>query len=145
MQQTGVRVLEKHEINLKYFRDLLPVETNQSLGSAPTGSAVQVRPTSPEILDAEIPEGRWGATSAAVGDSALLPIIEIGFHAIPIWRMKLTASKMSRAALATANSVLPRDGRGDVGVGTGKGTGSCKSGKGESKDDFELHIAFFWL
>ena len=50
---------------------------------------------------------------------------------------------MSRAALATANSVLPRDGRGDVGVGTGKGTGSGKSGKGEGKDDFELHIAFF--
>ena len=84
MQQTGARVLKKDEINLKYFRDLLPVETNQSLGSAPTGSAVQVRPTSPEILDAEIPEGRRGATSAAVGDSALLPIIEIGFHAITI-------------------------------------------------------------
>ena len=98
-------------------------------------------------------------------------------------KMKLTASKMSRGALATANSVFPREGRCDVGallgcyvvgvgvgvgalvgcsmvgvgvgrlgarvgrvgvsVGTGKGTGSCKSGKGESKDDFELHNAFF--
>jgi hypothetical protein len=61
--------------------------------------------------------------------------------------MKLTASKMSRAALATANSVLPREGRGNVGVGTGnlKGTSCRKSGKGEStgKEDFELHIAFF--
>ena len=56
--------------------------------------------------------------------------------------MKLTASKMSRAALATANSVLTRGWRGDVGVSTGKGTGSGKSGKGEGKDDFELHIAF---
>jgi hypothetical protein len=75
--------------------------------------------------------------------------------------MKLTASKMSRAALATVNSVFPREGRGDVGDlvgvgrlgaragrigvgGTGKGTSSCKSGKGESKDDFELHIVFFF-
>ena len=57
--------------------------------------------------------------------------------------MKLTASKMSRAAITTPNSVFPREWRGDVGVGTGKGTGSGKSGKGEGKDDFELHIAFF--
>ena len=84
--------------------------------------------------------------------------------------MKLTASKTSRGALASANSVFPREGRGDAGafvgcsmvgvhvgvgrlgakvgrvgvsVGTGKGTGSCKSGKGESKNDFELHVAFF--
>ena len=60
--------------------DLVPVETNQSLGLAPTGSAVQERPTSPEILDAEIPEGRWGVTAAAVGESALLPIIMVRFH-----------------------------------------------------------------
>ena len=59
--------------------------------------------------------------------------------------MKLTASKMSRAALARANSGFPWDGRGDVGVGTGKGTSSCKSGKDESRDDFELHIAFLLL
>ena len=114
--------------------------------------------------------------------------------------MKLTASKMSRAALATANSGKrsPREGRSDVGalvsctmvvvarvgvdrvgcamvsvagvgcarvgvdrvgfarvgvarvgagrvVGTGKGTGtgSYKSGKGESRDDFELHVVVF--
>ena len=87
---------------------------------------------------------------------------------------------MSRGALASTNSVFPREGRGDVSallgcsmvgvgvgvgafvdcsmvgvsvgrlgarvgviVGTGKSTGSCKSGKGESKDDFELHVAFF--
>ena len=56
------------------------VETNQSLGLAPTGSAVQVTPTSPEILDAEIPEGRWGVTAGAVGNSALLPLIVIRFH-----------------------------------------------------------------
>ena len=71
---------------------------------------------------------------------------------------------MSRAALATANSVFPREGRGDagaligagtfvgvgrggrVGVGVGSGNGgSCKSGKGESEEDFELHIAFLLL
>ena len=56
------------------------METNHSLGLAPTGSAVQERPTSPEILDAEIPEGRWGVTAAAVGESALLPIIVVRFH-----------------------------------------------------------------
>ena len=100
--------------------------------------------------------------------------------------MKLTASKMSRAALATADSGKrsPREGRGDsalvgctfvgvgrvgvrrvgvgrVGVGrvgcamigagrvgvsvsTGKGTGSCKSGEGESRDDLELHVVVFF-
>ena len=79
MQQTGARELpKKREVNFKSLRDLL--ETNQSLGLAPAGSAVQVRPTSPVILVAEIPEGRWGATSAAEGDSALLPIIGVRFH-----------------------------------------------------------------
>ena len=64
--------------------------------------------------------------------------------------MKLTASKMSRAALASANCLFAREGRGDVGrlAGAGwvgVGTGSCESGKGdESKDDFELHIVFFF-
>jgi hypothetical protein len=132
------------------------VETNQVLGSAPSGSAVQVTPTSPEILPAEIPEGRMGATAGAVGNSALLPMIVIYFHCstIPIRKIKLTASKMSRAALATVDSGkrVPRERRGDVsalggctsvGVGTGKGTGSCKSGEDESRDDFELHIVFF--
>ena len=56
------------------------VETNQALGLAPSGSAAQVTPTSPEILAAEIPEGRWGVTSDAVGNSALLPIIVVRFH-----------------------------------------------------------------
>ena len=60
---------------------------------------------------------------------------------------------MSWAALATANSVFPREGREDgafvdctsvgVSAGTGKGIGNCKSGKGERKDDSELHVAFF--
>jgi hypothetical protein len=79
VQQTGERELAKKKISFKSFMDLL--ETNQSLGLAPTGSAVQVRPTSPEILDAAIPEGRWGVTLAEVGDSALLPIIlVVSFH-----------------------------------------------------------------
>ena len=70
---------------------------------------------------------------------------------------------MSRAALATANSIFPRERRGDagaligagafvgvgrggrVGVGVGSGNGgSCKSGKDESEEDFELHIAFLY-
>ena len=101
--------------------------------------------------------------------------------------MKLTASKMTRAALASANSGkrisskrrfdgglvsctmvgvgrvgVGRVGFGrvgfgglgvnrvgadrvGVGVGTRKGTGSCKSGKGESRDDFELHVIAFLL
>jgi hypothetical protein len=94
--------------------------------------------------------------------------------------MKLTASKMSLAALASADSGkrIPREGRGNVGalvgcamvsvgrvgvgrVGVGrvgvdrvgvdrvgvagKGTGSCKSSKDESRDDFELHIDFLLL
>ena len=50
---------------------------------------------------------------------------------------------MSRAALADANIGSPREGRDDVVGGTGKGAGSCKSGKDESRDDFELH--FFWV
>ena len=60
--------------------------------------------------------------------------------------MKLTASKLSRGALASADSGkrTPRDGRSDVSVGTEKGTGSCKSGKEESRDDFELHIVCFF-
>ena len=41
---------------------------------------MQVTPTSPEILAAEIPEGRRGATAGAFGDWALLPIIVVGFH-----------------------------------------------------------------
>ena len=92
--------------------------------------------------------------------------------------MKLTASKMSRGAIARGNSVFSRDGRFDfsalfgcimvgvgrvggdrvgfggvglgrvgdamvgVGVGTAKGACSCKTGKGESEDDFELHFGF---
>ena len=76
MQQTGVLVLVKKEnFNFKSFMDLLVVETNQSWGLAPAGSAVQVTPTSPEILFAEVPEGRMGATFGEVGNSALLPII----------------------------------------------------------------------
>jgi hypothetical protein len=94
------------------------VETNQVLGLAPSGSAAQVTPTSPEILPAEIPEGRMGATAGAVGNSALLPMIVIYFHCstIPIRKIKLTASKMSRAALATVDSGkrVPRERRGDV-------------------------------
>ena len=31
-----------------------------------------------------------------------------------------------------------------VGVSTRKGTSSCESGKGESRDDFELHIVLFF-
>jgi hypothetical protein len=56
------------------------VETNQAMGLAPTGSAVQVRPTSPEILAAEMLLGRWAPTSDAVGNSALLPMIVVHFH-----------------------------------------------------------------
>ena len=58
--------------------------------------------------------------------------------------MKLTASKMSRAALASADSGkrIPWEGRGNVSVGTGKGTGGCKSGKDKSRDDFKLHFCF---
>jgi hypothetical protein len=36
-------------------------------------------------------------------------------------------------------------GRVGVGVSMGEGTGSCKSGKDESRDDFELHIVFLLL
>ena len=32
-----------------------------------------------------------------------------------------------------------------VGVGPGNGSGSCKSGKEESRDDFELHFACFFF
>ena len=95
------------------------LETNQSLGLAPAGRAAQLRPTSPEILDAAIPEGRWGATSAAEGDSALLPMIVVRFQRSTITilgELKLTASKMSRAALRTTNSVFSREGRGDAGA-----------------------------
>ena len=113
-----------------------------------------------------------------------MPIIVIRFHCsttMILGKMKLTASKMSRGALATVNSRkrIPREGRGDigalvgvagvghgaasarvgcarvgvgevgvgrvgVGVGRGKGTGSYKSCKDKSRDDFELHIVF-WL
>ena len=81
MQQTGVSELakkKKQKFNFKSFMVL--VNTNQSLGGAPSGSAVQVTPTSPEILSAVKPEGRRGATAGAVGSWALLPIIAIPFH-----------------------------------------------------------------
>ena len=56
------------------------VETNQSLGLAPSGSALQVIPTSPEILDAEIPKGwRRGVTAGEVGDWPLIPIMVVRF------------------------------------------------------------------
>ena len=105
--------------NFKSFMDL--VETNHSLGLAPSGSAAQVTPTSPEILDAAIPEGRRGVTAGAVGNWALLPIIVVRFHCSTyndLGKMKLTASKMSRCARATVNSRkrIPREGRGDVGA-----------------------------
>ena len=44
-----------------------------------------------------------------------------------------------------SSRVGARAGRVGVGVSSGKGTCSCKSGKDESRDDFELHIAFFKL
>ena len=122
------------------------LETNQSLGLAPAGSAVQVIPTSPDILDAGMPKGwRRRGTAGEVGDWALLPII-IRFHCSTItilWKNKHTALKLSTAALATSNSGSSREGRGDVGFDTGKGTGSRKSGKDESagRDDFELHAS----
>ena len=50
------RASQKKRLILNHYMDLL--QTNQSLGLAPLGSAVQVRPTYPERLDAEIPEGR---------------------------------------------------------------------------------------
>ena len=58
--------------------------------------------------------------------------------------MKLTASKIVSRALARCDNGkrTPRDGRDDGGPTTGKARGSCKS-NGESKDDFELHVAFF--
>ena len=61
--------------------------------------------------------------------------------------MKLTAFKLSSAALASVDSGkrIPREGRGDGVVCTAKGTGNCKSGKGESRDDFELHIVSLFL
>lgn len=62
-------------------------------------------------------------------------------------KLEHTALKMTIAALASVNNGSPREGRGDVGVGAGKGTGNCKSGKDESnRDNFELHhIAFLIL
>ena len=78
MQQRGFSELSKKMFN--FISSMNLVETNQSAGLAPAGSAVQVTPTSPETLDAEIPKGgRRGATSDAVGNSALLPIIVIRF------------------------------------------------------------------
>jgi hypothetical protein len=72
--ERSVRASKNIYINFKSFMDLL--ETNQSLGLAPTESGVQVKPTSPEILDAVIPKGwRRGVTAGEGGDSALLPII----------------------------------------------------------------------
>ena len=59
--------------------DLVVVETDQSLGSVPT-RIPQETPTSPEMLFAEMPEGRRGATSGEVGSWALLPMILIRFH-----------------------------------------------------------------
>ena len=54
------------------------METNQSSGLASRESALQVTPTSPEMLDAEIPKGwRRGVTAGAVGDWALLPVIVV--------------------------------------------------------------------
>jgi hypothetical protein len=78
VQQTGLSELAKRKFKFKSF--LYLVETNQSSGLAPTGSAAQVTPTSPEILAAEIPEGRRGVTAGAVGDWALLPIIVVRYH-----------------------------------------------------------------
>ena len=58
--------------------DLL--ETNQSARLALAESAVQVIPTSPEILDGGIPKGwRRGGTAGEVGDWPLLPMI-VRFH-----------------------------------------------------------------
>ena len=60
------------------------LETNQSARLALAESAVQVIPTSPEILDSEIPIGwRRRGTAGAVGDWALMPII-VRFHRIGI-------------------------------------------------------------
>ena len=68
-----VAIKKTEKIKFKSFMDLL--ETNQSLGLAPSESALQEIPTSPEILDAEMPIGwRRGVTAGEVGDWALLPI-----------------------------------------------------------------------
>lgn len=78
MQQRGASELAKKIINFKSFMDLL--ETNQSARLALAESAVQVIPTSPEILDGGIPKGwRRGGTAGEVGDWPLLPMI-VRFH-----------------------------------------------------------------
>ena len=79
MQQRGASELAKKIIKFNSFIDPI-LETNQSARLALAGSAVQVIPTSPEILDGEIPKGwRRGGTAGEVGDWPLLPMI-VRFH-----------------------------------------------------------------
>ena len=63
---------------------------------------------------------------------------------------RIGVSRVGCAMVGVGGVGVGRVGAGRVGVGvvTGKGTGSCKSGKGESTDDFELHVVVvvvFWL
>lgn len=76
-QQRGVlpELAKKKNINFESSIDV--VETNQSSALASSASESQLRPTRPSISDALVPSGRCEATSDALGNSELLPIIVV--------------------------------------------------------------------
>ena len=84
VQQTGLYALAKKRSLIYILSNTVNgsiVETNQEIGClTSTWSPLQVRPTSPEILAAEISEGRWDFTSSAVGTLTVSPIIVVRFH-----------------------------------------------------------------
>ena len=72
---------KKDSINFKLFVDSNPVETNQVLGKAASGSAKQSMPAYPEKLSLVTPEGSWATTVGSVGKPELLPVIGVSYLA----------------------------------------------------------------
>ena len=150
MQQRGVLGLAKKKLNFKLFID--PVKTNQALGWAPAGSALQVTPTSPEILPAETPEGRRGATSAALGDWALLPIIRVvRFHHSTIttlgkWNLQHWRCPALHLLALIVGRGFPETGGAMSVSARGRAPAAARVAKARAKTTLNCMLfGFFWL
>ena len=71
---------------------------------------------------------RLGVTVTKVG----VPVTRVGVTVIRVGGTRVDATSVGVTSTR-------------AGVGVWNGGGSCKGGKGESRDDFELHIILFFL
>ena len=137
-----VRASKKKRFIFESFMNL--VETDHALGWAPAGRALQVRPTSPEILDAGIPEGRWGATAGALGSSALLPIIVVRFYHNTITTLgKWNLQHWSCPALHLLALIVGVPGTGGAMVGSARGKAPAAARVAKARAEMTLNCILF--